>query len=304
MTRMITVRKGIERFANNQGMVGYLFIVPSLLILGVFVIFPLIFSFFTSFFDFNLTLTKFNFIGLQNYIDVFTNDRFVNSFLNTGYFSFVTVPLQIVISLLTAAAIHSNTKYHVFLRTVFFLPVVCSTTAISLVMVFLLNNEVGAIASYLRYFGIDPINWLQDPVWAMPTVILISVWKNFGLSMIIFLAALQGVPNSLYEAAELDGAGAVTKFFKVTIPMIMPTVYFVMMTTFISSFQVFDQVFVMTNGGPLNKTETMVQYIYYRGFVSTDAGFATANAFILFLIILFATFVMFRFMRRNEENLG
>lgn len=298
----ITVIKKVRRISNNQKIAGYLFVLPSLLILGTFVIYPLIFSFISSFFKFNLLLTNFDFIGIKNYSRVLQDARFINSLFNTAYFSFVQVPLQIVISLLVALAIKSHKAYNVFLRSVFFLPVVCSTTAISLVMVFLLNKDVGAIASYLRWIGIEPVDWLQSTKWAMPTVILISVWKNFGLSMIIFLAGLQSVPDFYYEAAELDGAGRSVKFFRITLPLIMPTAGFITVTTLITSFQVFDQVFVMTNGGPLFKTETMVQYIYYKGFVDSDIGFATANAFILFIIILLATLIMFQFMKRNERH--
>jgi multiple sugar transport system permease protein len=294
--------KNLREISNNQKIAGYLFVLPSLLILGTFVIYPLIFSFFSSFFKFNLILTHFTFVGIQNYIRVLHDSRFVNSLINTGYYSFVEVPLQIVISLLIALAIKSNRKYNLFLRSIFFLPVICSTTAVSLVMVFLLNKDLGAIANYLRFFGIQSVDWLRSTTWAMPTVILISVWKNFGLSMIIFLAGLQSVPDFYYEAAELDGAGRVAKFFRITLPMIMPTAGFITITTLITSFQVFDQVFVMTNGGPLFKTETMVQYIYYKGFVDSDIGFATANAFILFIIILLATLIMFQFMKRNERH--
>lgn len=299
---MTVLYKKLSRFANDQGKVGYLFVLPSLLTLAVFVIFPLIMSLVSSLYDFNITLTKIDFIGLENYRKVLANDRFQNSLWNTIYFTIVVVPAQIVLSLFVALLIKGHKRYNLFLRSVYFVPVVCSMTVISIVLVFLMNYEIGAIPTYLRKLGITPVNWLNDTVWAMPAVMAISVWKNFGFSMVIFLAALQGVPDSYYEAAELDGAGKARQFFNITLPMIMPTVGFVTITTFISSFQVFDQVFVMTNGGPLFKTETMVQYIYYRGFVASDMGFATANAFILFLITLTFTLVMFRSMRKTESG--
>jgi multiple sugar transport system permease protein len=296
-----TIHK-LSRFINNQHRIGYFFILPSLIILIAFVLIPLLFSFIASLTKLNLTLTDISFIGMDNYTRLFGDARFWNSLQNTAYFTVVVVPVQVVLSLAVAVGISKTNKYNVLLRSIFFLPVVCSMTIISLVFVFLLNNDLGAVAGYLRALGITPIDWLNDPKWAMPAVIVISIWKNFGFSMVIFLAALQGVSDDYYEASELDGAGKWRRFTSITIPVIMPTIGFVVITTLISSFQVFDQVFIMTNGGPLFKTETLVQYIYNLGFISNDMGYASANAVILFVIILIATMFMLRSMRRSESN--
>lgn len=299
---MIAKAKGWRAIANDQGKAGYVFIMPSVLVLLLFVMIPLICSIVFGFFKFNVNLTGFRFIGLDNFTSLAGDHRFWNSLKNTVYFTVAAVPLQIVLSLLVAMAISKNSKLNVLLRSVFFLPVVCSMTVVSLMFVFLLNPDLGGIAQYVRMFGFEPIDWLKSEQWAMPTVIMISVWKSFGFTMVILLAALQGIPDSHYEAAELDGANKSQRFQNITLPHLMPTIGFVAVTTFISSFQVFDQVFIMTQGGPLFKTETMVQYIYYKGFTAGDMGFASANAFVLFLIILAATLVMLRFMRKSEEN--
>lgn len=281
--------------------VGYLFILPSIIILLVFSIIPLIASLVSSFYDFTFMLTKFDFVGLGNYRAVMSDERFWNSIRNTLYFTAVVVPVQNALSLLVALAVVETNRRNVFFRTVFFLPVVCSMTIVALSLAIMFDFNIGYIPAMMRRFGLPVKDFLNDLHWAMPTVMLISIYKSFGFSMLIFVAALHGVPKHLYEAAEMDGASPVQKFRNITLPSIAPTITFVLITGIIASFQVFDQVFVTTKGGPLFRTETAVQLIYYRAFAYYETGRASANAFLLFLLILAATILVQR-MRRNTES--
>lgn len=281
--------------------VGYLFILPSVAVLLIFSVFPLIASVVSSFFDFNIMLTKFRFVGFGNYLAVFGEERFWNSMKNTLYFTAVVVPIQNIVSLLVALAIVEVNRRNVFFRTIFFLPVVCSMTIVALALSMMFNFNIGYIPSKMRELGLPVKDVLNDVNWAMPTVMLITIYKNFGFTMLIYIAALHSVPRHLYEAAEMDGASSMGKFFNITLPSIAPTITFTLITGIIASFQVFDQVFVTTKGGPLFRTETAVQLIYQRAFATYEMGKASANAFLLFLLILGVTIFVQR-TRRNSES--
>lgn len=281
--------------------VGYIFILPSILVLLVFSVFPLIASVVSSFFDFNIMLTKFRFVGMDNYAAVFSEERFWNSMKNTLYFTAVVVPVQNIVSLLVAMAVVEVNFRNVFFRTIYFLPVVCSMTIVALALSMMFNYNIGYIPSKMRELGLPVKDFLNDIHWAMPTVMLITIYKNFGFSMLIYIAAMHGVSRHLYEAAEIDGASTAGKFFNITLPSIAPTITFTLITGIIASFQVFDQVFVTTKGGPLFRTETTVQLIYERAFATYEMGKASANAFVLFLLILVVTLLVQR-MRRNSES--
>ncbi|HBE76903.1 MAG TPA: sugar ABC transporter permease [Firmicutes bacterium] len=287
---------------HDPNKVGYLFIFPSMLIFTVFVFVPLIVSGIFSVFDFDMMGNNIQFIGINNYLRLFGDERFWNSLFNTLYYAIGTVPLQIIMSLLVAMAVSRRSFFTTFCRSIFFLPAIGSMTIISIIWTFLLDNNIGIIAHYLNLLGIHTIAWLQDPVWAMPTIMVVSVWKSFGFNMVIILAGLLGIPESYYESASIDGAKKITQFFKITLPMLIPTLGFVLITSIISSFQVFDQVFVMTQGGPLFKTETMVQYIYHVGFEGFEMGYASSLAEILFIIILIFSVTMFKRLRQDEQS--
>jgi len=259
------INNGI-RFFNDQRKVGYIFVLPSIIIFSVFVFIPLIATVLLSFFNFDLMGSNVKFIGLENYSTLLKDERFWNSLGNTAYYTFISVPLQIVIALLTAAAISKASALNTMLRAAYFMPAICSMTIAAIIWSFLIDNDIGIFTYYLRCLGIKTIAWLKNPVWAMPAVIVVSIWKTFGFNMVILLAGLQGIPDTYYEVSEIDGAGKVKQFLHITLPMLIPTIGFVTITSVINSFQVFDQVYVMTHGGPLFKTETVVQYIYDRGF--------------------------------------
>ncbi|MFB9279291.1 carbohydrate ABC transporter permease [Cohnella cellulosilytica] len=291
-----------KSLAWNKSAVGYLFILPSMIVMTIFVIVPLFFSLFSSVFSFDIMLRNFKFIGLDNYHAVIGDERFWNSLKNTIYFVGGNVPLQIVVSILVAVAINKRSRLNLVFRTVYFLPVVCSMTIVAMAIAMMFDFNIGIVPALLRGLGIPVVDVFNDPTWAMPAIILISVYKSFGFTMVILLAALQGIPESLYEAAELDGAGRRAMFFGITLPSIAPTLVFVVITSIIGSFQVFDQVYVTTKGGPMFKTETIVQYIFDKAFVTNEMGPAIASAILLFMVILIVTLINMRIGQRSEQN--
>lgn len=294
-----------KKFSLMKGdNVGYLFIAPSMVIFTVFVFVPMIMSFVYSTETFNMMFSNTKFVGLQNYIKLLGDGRFWNALKNTVYYTVLMVPLQVIVALLLAVALQKASKFHSFMRSIYFLPAICSMTVVAITWSFLINNDYGIYTYWLRRIGIDLPNLLNSTTWAMPTMIFIGVWKNLGFKMVILVAGLQGIDNSYYEAADLDGATPVQKLLKITIPMLMPTLTFVIVDSVISSFQVFDQVYVMTKGGPLFSTETVVQYIYSNAFEKSNMGYASAVAVVLLLITLVVSIPMFNTMKRDEDTLN
>lgn len=281
---------------------GILFVLPSILIFSVFVFIPLINTFVFSTLNFDMMFNNVHFLGFSNYVKLFHDQSFFNALYNTVYYTLGVVPIQLVLALLVAVAVSKQTKLNSVFRSIYFLPAICSMTIISIVWTFLIDKDIGIVSYFLSRIGIKVPALLKDPFWAMPTIILVGVWKNFGFNMVILVAGLQGIPDSYYEAAEVDGASSVVKFFKITIPMLMPTLTFVVVNSIISSFQVFDQVFVMTRGGPLFKTETVVQYIYKTVFSSYDMGYASTVAVALFILTICVSLYMFKVMRKREND--
>ena len=283
---------------------GILFVLPSMTILTIFVFIPLIISFVFSLFKFDMMFNNFEFQKLDNYIRLFQDGKFFNALWNTIYYTVCTVPVQIMISLVVAILIKKQSWFNSFCKTVFFIPAICSMTVISIIWSFLINKDIGMFSYWLELLGFEMVDLLNSPVWAMPTVILVGSWKNLGFYMVILLAGLNGIDESYYEAAVMDGAGAFQKFRKITIPMMMPTLSFTVVNCIIGSFQVFDQVYVMTKGGPLFKTQTLVQLIYSTAFESFDMGYASTIAVALFAITFVVSILTFKHMTREEDNIA
>lgn len=283
---------------------AWLFLIPSLTILAVFVFIPLFSTIGISFLNIDIYMNNISFAGLKNYIDLFKDERVGNATVNTLVFAVAEVPLQIILALFICMLMIGNSRFHKFLRSVFYLPYVCSMTAISIMWTMLLNPNYGMTAYLFRRIGVTMPNLLQNTTFAMPVVILVTVWKNFGYTLTILSAATLGVSESLYEAAAIDGAGSIQKFFNVTIPGIKTSIGFCTVTTLISSLQVFDQIYVMTSGGPQFSTETLVGYIYNRGFQMPpyDLGYASAIAVFLFVIIAIVTIVMRKYVFAEGED--
>jgi ABC-type sugar transport systems, permease components len=304
MQKVSTIIKTIKTmrtfFQKPQG-AAYLFILPALLVLAVFVFVPLVSAVVISFTDLNIFLTAPHWVGLQNFIAIFHDDRFYNALKNSVYF-LLEVPLQIVVGLLVAVYLSTNTIFRRFLRSVYFLPTVCSLTAMGIVWSFLIDPQIGTIPYYLTELGFPHLQFLHDTAMAMPMVIMMTVWKNFGMTMVILVAGIQAIPQSYYEAAKIDGATKVKQFFTITIPLLLPSLSFCIITNTIGSLQVFDQIFVMTQGGPIYSTETLVMYIYDVGFTSEpfQLGYASAIAVVLFVIIMVIALLMNNYFNRKE----
>ena len=273
-----------KRFTQSQNSVGYLFIAPNILVYVIFSLIPMLCAIIFSMMDFSITWSKVEWVWFEQYAKVFKEWRWWNALWNTAVYAVINVVGTMFLSVMMANLIKEKKAINVVFRSCYFLPVLCSMTVVALVWKFLLDAQIGALQYYLRMVG---IRWglLTDPNQALITVACVSIWKGFGYQMVIFLAALQGVPEVYYEAASIDGVGRFRKFWNITIPQIMPTVSFCLVTSIIGSFQVFDSIYIMTSGGPLYRTETVVTIIYEFAFARLKMGFACAMSICLFIII-------------------
>lgn len=283
---------------KREAVAGYLFLAPNFLGFLLFSLLPVLASFGISLTDWNIA-GGFNFIGFGNYLEMFVNNKkFYTVLWNTLYFSLLYVPLVLVISLGLALLVNRALRGVVAFRFLYFLPVVTSAVAASMVFQWIYNTEFGLLNYVLGLFGVGKVAWLTDLRVVMFSVVIVNLWKNAGKLMVIYLAGLQGIPRYLYEAAEIDGANKVQQFFKITLPMVSPTTFFILITSVIDSFQVFEIVFTLTKGGPMDATRTLVTYIYDMSFVHFKMGYACAVSMILFLIIFLFTLVQFRLQRK------
>ncbi len=290
---------------SGQGyhnLAGWLFALPWTAIFLAFLAFPIVASLVLSFTDFGLANLAapfdLHFIGFQNYAQLARDQTFLTTVLNTLYVVVVGVPLNVGISLLIAIGVNRGVGYiRAIFRLGYFLPYVTSIVAVGVVWRFLLAPDSGLINNLLLLVGIHGPDWLGNPVTAMPAIIVVVVWRNVGYAMVIFLAGLQGIDKTLYEASNIDGAGAFAQFRYVTLPMLRPVVLFVTVITTIGFLQVFQEPFVMTQGGPLNRTLTVSYYLYQQGFNFFNLGYASAMAYILFLAIVVVTLIQFRLLR-------
>ena len=244
-------------------------------------------------------LTPWEWIGINNYRDMFLEDKlFARSMVQTGYYTLVSVPLGMVTSLLAAALVNQKLKFMTFYRTVFFLPGITSIVAVAMVWLWLYNPDFGVINWLLEFVGIRGPAWLGSTKWAMPAVIIFGVWRGLGYNMVIFLAGLQGIPDVYYEAAEVDGASRFRRFWHITLPLLSPTTFFVLIISLIGSFQVFEQTYVLTQGGPAYATMTIAYYIFLQAFQWFHMGIASALSFVLFLAVMVVTAIQFGLQRR------
>jgi multiple sugar transport system permease protein len=292
-------RRGVVREAKREWS-AYLFISPGLILFGIFTAFALLFAFYLSFHEWNIISQDKPWVGLQNYRDIIHDDKFQNAILNTFYFTGASVPLGLVFGLAIALLLNQPIRFRGFFRTVYYLPAITPFVVVSILFKWFYNSDFGLFNYYLlKAHLIDhPLLWLADKNLAMPSVILMSVWGGIAGSMVIYLAGLQAIPEELYEAAKVDGAGAWRRFWHITMPQLAPTTLFLLVVGIIYSLQVFTQIFVMTGGGPVDRTTTMVYYIYLSAFKFFEMGYATALAFFLFAMVLVFTLFQLRLYRR------
>jgi multiple sugar transport system permease protein len=275
---------------------GVWFVAPALTLIGVFFFLPVAASLLLSFTDFDIyalgRLDRLRFIGLDNYRRLLADPLFWTALGNTLYFVVVGGPLSVLVSLGAALLVnHRLTRFQGWFRTLLFLPVVTTLVAVAVVWRYLYHPRHGFLNYVLGWVGLPPIDWLGDPDWAMPAIILMAVWKNFGFNMVVFIAGLQSIPRRLYEAAEIDGADGWAQFRYITLPMLAPTFLFVTVITLIGYFQLFAEPYVMTQGGPADSTLSVALLMFQEGFRWWNLGYAAAVAFVLFLIILAGTLV-------------
>lgn len=292
------------RWRPDQQWEAYLFLLPSLLGFLIFVVLPVLASLWLSFVEWNL-LTPPKFVGIQNYVQLLTRDSvFRKVAWNTLYFMLTIVPLQLAFGLALAVALNQQIRGRLFYRVLFFMPVVTTIVAGAIIFQFLLNRDFGLFSNAIWQLaewtglGIQPPDFLNSSQWSKPSVILLTLWKNVGFTMVIYLAALQGVPQELYDAADVDGASPWQRFRNVTMPLVSPTTFFLFVIQMIGAFQLFTEAFVMTRGGPAQSTLTVVYYIYQNAFEFQKMGKASAIAWFLFLFIFLFTFFQTRMQRR------
>lgn len=295
--------KGTKKISTSNQRSAYLFILPAMIVLTIFVFIPLISAFALSVLNIDVYMNDISFAGASNYFKMFHDDRVWNATKNTLLFSLMEIPTQLFLALFLTMLLLRNNAFHKALRATFYIPYVCSMTAISILWSMLLNANSGMLAFLLRKIGIVMPNLLNSTTWALPVVAMMTVWKNFGYTVTLLSAAALDIPSALYEAADLDGATGFEKFVYVTIPSIKNTISFCLVTILIAALQAFDQIYVMTGGGPLNSTETLVSYIYDRGFQTThDLGYASTISVYLFILIAVITFITRRYTSQTEAD--
>jgi len=275
--------------------VPYLFLLPSFAILLVFSLWPFLQGLYFSLTDYPLLKSP-EFIGLQNFVRLAKDPLFIASLGNTFYYMIATVTLRVLLGLALALALNGPLRGRVVLRAIFYLPVIAPLVTVSVVWRIIFDTYSGVLNAGLDLFGIAPIPWLTSTTWAMPAVIIMSVWKTFGWNIVIFLAGLQGIPQPLYEAAAIDGASKWRSFLHITLPLLRPTILLAVVTSTINASQVFDQVYVMTGGGPGYSTMTLGQMVYTAGFQNYEMGYASAVSVVLLLISLGLTLIQFKFL--------
>lgn len=279
----------------RDNVIGYSFILPNLIGYTIFVFLPVIFSFVLSVMKWDGSQAPMEFVGLQNFAQIFGDELFRGAFVHTISYALMTVIPTLILSLLLAVLLNSKIKGIAFYRASFFFPYIASIVAVGAVWNMLFQPDFGPVNEFLRFIGIaNPPRWVVSTKWAMVAVAIVTIWKYTGYYMIVYLAALQGISSSLYEAASIDGANSWEKLRYITIPMLTPTTFFVLIMLTIQCFKVFDMVYVMTGGGPGNATKTLVNYIYEKAFTTWEFGPASAGAIILFAVVLVITLIQFR----------
>ena len=283
---------------KREELTAWLFISPIVLGIFIFQLYPTIFSFFISFTTWNL-LTPPKWVGFSNYLALFTNDRFIkNTMTNTATYALWTVVLGLVLGLIFAALLNQDIRGKYLYRAIYFVPVVAPTVAIAILWQVLYEPNFGVFNGILRMIGVKGPNWLGNSTWAMRSIIFEAIWAGLGFTILIFLAGLQGISQEYYEAAEIDGANFVQKFLFITLPLLSPTTFFLLVTGVIGSFQVFDIPYIMTNGGPGNATQMVIMYLYNLAFTTQRMGMASAVAAIVFLVIILLTIMNFRISKK------
>jgi multiple sugar transport system permease protein len=286
---------------NERLLVPYIFISPNIIVFAAFMLFPILFAFYMSFHEWSLIgVPQFN--GLDNYVRMVHDELFWQSLGHTVVFTAGTVPTSIALGLAAAMLLNRELPARGLLRSVIFLPVIVSGVVTALVAAWIFNDNYGVINSLLKAAGLEPIPWLSSPTWAMPSLIITTLWIRIGFCMVVYLAGLQGIPSEYYDAAQVDGASGWRQFRHITWPLLVPTTFLLLVINVIFSFHVFDLIYVMTGGGPGFSTTVLVQYIYESAFASREMGYASAMGIVLYLLIVVLTVFQWRVSRQGGEG--
>ncbi|MDQ1301693.1 MAG: Sugar transporter permease [Chloroflexota bacterium] len=292
---------------RREALWAYAFLGPAFFFLIVLILFPIVFAFWISLHDWSLIPREFPLIGLKNYVEAFADSLTLKSLKNTVVYTVGAVPVSMALSLILALIMNQDKlPFRTGFRTAYFIPVITSWVAVSFIWVWMFEPRYGLVNSFLALFGVTGIKWLASPIWALPAIMIVAVWKGLGYNMVIFLAGLQGVPRELHEAAKIDGANRWQSFWHITFPLLNPTIVFITVTAVIGSLQVFTPAVIMTTvqgeaGGPINSTRVMVYHIYSTAFRYNRLGYGAALAFLLFALILVITLVQLRMTQRDID---
>src|SRR5688572_6702969 len=286
-------------WTHKQRYVAYLFVLPSLAFLALFVVYPIFAAFYFSFTQYTLIQAP-RWLGPSHYVDLLTDARFLKAIGNTFLFALMTVPVGTALALLMALVIDRPLRGITFFRTTYYLPVVTSFVAVSFIWLWIYEPQFGVLNDLFEMVGLPRLFWLRDPSTALLSIAILSIWKNVGYNMVIYLAGLQGIPTHLYEAALVDGANAWQRFWGITFPLLSPTTFFVFVVYFIGALQMFVQAWILTQGGPLDSTLTVVYLIYSNGFEYLKMGYAAAMSMVLFVLIAIITYINTRVIRYDS----
>jgi ABC-type sugar transport system permease subunit len=291
-----------RRLFRRQHLVPYVFIAPNVVLFTAFSFVPLLYAFYISFYDWGL-IGDADYVGLHNYLHLLHDPLFWRALVNTLIYAGVTVSASMAAGLLLAIGLNRRLVGRTILRSLYFLPVVVSAVATGTIAAWLFNDNYGVVNAILVRLGIGRIAWLSTPQWALPSLAIATVWVRLGFNMVVYLAALQSIPSIYYEAARIDGASALHQFRHITVPLLMPASFLLLILNIIYSFQVFDLIYVMTGGGPGFSTTMVVQYIYHSAFETSEMGYASAMGVVLYVLILGFTVVQWRASRQSENVL-
>ena len=293
-------RETLRQMRKNWS--AYLFLAPGLLHFAIFTVFAVGFAFYISFHEWNIIQPDKPFVGLENYRKLFEDPRFLRAVKNTLTFM-VGIPLGLGSGLSVALLLNTKVRGQAIYRTLFYIPVVTPLVVSSIIWKWVYQGDYGLLNYYLLKLGIihQKIVWLADPDLALPALIIMMIWGGTGSTMVIYLAGLQSIPEEMYDSAKVDGANALQRLFYITIPLLRPTTFFLFITSVIGTFQIFTEVYIMTNGGPLNRTTTIGYYLYTKAFRQLEMGYATAMAFVLFAMIFVFTLIQWKYTRGDVE---
>lgn len=299
-----TKKRSLLNIKRRESTMDFLFALPALLLLAIFTYYPLVNSVFISFTDWNMVKPIKKFIGFTNYEKLLVDPEFYHVLKVTFLYTIVEVSLELVLGLGLALLFNVTTRAFGVMRSILFMPHYISMVVVSMVFVWIYNTDYGILNTILKLFGASPVSWLNDPSTALWAVIIVAVWKGVGFTSLIFISGLRGIPIEYYEAASIDGAGKWKQLLKITLPLLSPTTLFLVITSFISSMQVFQSVNIMTNGGPLKATKVMVYWIYDLTFVQFKAGKGSALVIIFFIIIVLFTAIQFAISKKKVHYEG